>query len=156
MPKHILTLTRVLDAPRANVWRCWTEPDLLVQWFTPKPWSTVRAELDVRAGGSSLVVMRSPDGVERPNPGVYLEVLPFEKIVVTDAYTSAWVPSEKPFMTATMTFADTRAGTTSYTATVAHWSAADCDTHERMGFHAGWGKAADQLEELARGLARRT
>lgn len=153
MTNRILTLTRTLDAPRAKVWRCWTEPDLLVQWFTPKPWMTVRAELDVRAGGSSLVVMRSPEGIERPNPGVYLEVVPLEKLVVTDAYTSAWVPSAKPFMTATMTFADAGPGKTAYTAQAAHWTQEDCDAHERMGFHPGWGKAADQLEEVARALA---
>ena len=94
-----LVYTRVIHAPRAVVYRCWTEPELLVQWFTPAPWTTARAELDVRPGGTCHIVMRSPEGEEVPNPGVYLEVVPGEKLVFTDAYTSAWEPSEKPFMT---------------------------------------------------------
>ena len=147
-----LTLCRTLDASRAAVWRCWTEPDLLKQWFAPKPWTTPRAELDVRPGGASLIVMRSPDGKDMPNPGVYLELVPNEKLVVTDAYTKAWEPSEKPFMTAVLTFEDEAAGKTRYTARVLHWSVADREEHERMGFHDGWGQCADQLEALARNL----
>ena len=37
---HELTLTRLIAAPRAAVWRCWTEPELIKQWFTPRPWTT--------------------------------------------------------------------------------------------------------------------
>lgn len=87
-----LVLARIIDAPRENVYRCWTDPNLVTQWFAPKPWTTPRAEMDVRAGGSSLVVMAGPDGNEFPNPGVFLEVVPGRKIVFTDAYTQAWQP----------------------------------------------------------------
>jgi uncharacterized protein YndB with AHSA1/START domain len=45
-----LGFTRVLRARRHAVWRCWTEPELIVQWFTPPPWKTVAAQMDVRAG----------------------------------------------------------------------------------------------------------
>jgi uncharacterized protein YndB with AHSA1/START domain len=146
-----LVLTRRIDAPRQAVYRCWTEPELLVQWFTPAPWKTVRAELDVRPGGSSLVVMQSPEGEEFPNPGLYLEVVPDEKLVVTDAYTAAWEPSPKPFMTAILTFEDEDGGTR-YTARVRHWTVEDRKQHEAMDFHSGWGQATDQLEALARTL----
>jgi uncharacterized protein YndB with AHSA1/START domain len=146
-----LVLTKLIDAPREAVYRCWTEPDLLTQWFAPRPWSTPRAELDVRPGGSSLVVMRGPDGNEFANPGVYLEVVPNEKLVMTDAYVSAWQPSENPFMTAIVTFED-EGGKTRYTARALHWTAADRERHEKMGFHEGWGQCADQLEEVARKL----
>lgn len=147
-----LVLSMTLDAPRDKLWRCWTEPELLVQWFTPKPWSTVRADLDVRPGGSSMVVMRSPDGEEFPNPGVYLEVVPGEKLVMTDAYTSAWEPSGAPFMTAIVTFEDDGEGRTKYVARARHWTAEAREKHEKMGFHDGWTQAARQLEELARSL----
>ena len=70
-----LALARIIDAPRENVYRCWTDPKLVTQWFAPKPWTTPRAEMDVRTGGSTLVVMASPDGHEFPNPGVFLEVI---------------------------------------------------------------------------------
>lgn len=143
-----LMLTRLIDAPPEKLYKAWTEPALLKQWFCPKPWTMASAELDVRAGGTSIIVMRSPDGQEFPNQGIYLEVVPNERLVFTDAYTCTWEPSEKPFMTGIVTFAP-EAGKTRYTARVLHWSAADRKTHEEMGFHEGWGKATDQLAELA-------
>lgn len=142
-----LVLTRLIDAPREKVFQAWTDPTLLLQWFTPKPWQTVRAEVDVRPGGASLIVMRGPDGTEFPNRGVYLEVVSNERLVFTDAYTEAWMPSEKPFMTGVLTFED-EGGKTRYTARVLHWTVADREAHEKMGFHEGWGKATEQLAEL--------
>jgi uncharacterized protein YndB with AHSA1/START domain len=142
-----LVLTRLIDAPREKLFRAWTEPALLMQWFAPLPYTTPRAELDVRPGGASLVVMRGPDGVELPNQGVYLEVVRNERLVFTDAFTAAWEPSQKPFMTVILTFQD-EGGKTRYTARVRHWTVADRESHEKMGFHQGWGRCADQLEAL--------
>src|SRR6185436_6517399 len=139
-----LTLTRLINAPRAKVYRAWTEPELMKKWFTPRPWTTPVIETDVRPGGSNYVLMRGPDGNEFPNRGVYLEVVPNERLVFTDAYTKAWEPSEKPFMTVTLTFEDV-GGKTRYTARVLHWMVADREMHEKMGFHEGWGQCADQL-----------
>lgn len=144
-----LVLTRILNAPREKLFKCWTQPELLTQWFAPLPWTTPRAEMDLRPGGASTIVMRSPDGQEFPNSGVYLEVVPNERLVFTDAYTRAWVPSEKPFMTVELTFEDAGAGKTKYTARVRHWTVADREAHEKMGFHEGWGICAQQLETLA-------
>jgi uncharacterized protein YndB with AHSA1/START domain len=143
-----LVLTRLIDAPREKLYRAWTDAELLKQWFAPKPWTTPQAELDVRPGGASLVVMRSPDGNDMPCPGVYLEVVPNQRLVFTDAYTSAWQPSQKPFMTVIVTFED-EGGKTRYTARVRHWTVADREAHEKMGFHHGWGQCADQLAALA-------
>jgi uncharacterized protein YndB with AHSA1/START domain len=143
-----LVLTRIIDASPEKLFRAWTEPALLVQWFTPAPWKTIRADVDVRAGGSSCIVMQSPEGQEFPNLGVYLEVIPNKKLVFTDAYTKAWEPSDKPFMTGIMTFEDLGSGKTRYTARVLHWTKEDYDTHVKMGFHEGWGKATDQLVAL--------
>ena len=142
-----LSLTRLIDAPREKVFKAWTDPELLKQWFAPLPWTTPYAELDVRPGGTSLVVMRGPDGNEFPNPGVYLEVVENERLVVTDAYTKAWEPSAKPFMTLILTF-ENEGGKTRYTARVLHWTVADREAHEKMGFHEGWGQCADQLTAL--------
>lgn len=144
-----LVLTRILNAPREKVYRCWTDPKIIPLWFAPRPWTTARAEVDVRPGGSSLIVMRSPEGQEFPNPGLYLEVVPNEKIVATDAYTAAWEPNQKPFMTLILTFEDAGPGKTKYTARARHWSVADKEAHEKMGFHQGWGICATQLEETA-------
>jgi len=143
-----LVLTRLIDAPRENLYRAWTEPELLKQWFAPLPYTTPVAEMDVRPGGANLIVMRGPDGTEMPNRGVYLEVVKNEKLVFTDAYTKAWEPAQKPFMTVILTFED-EGGKTRYTARVRHWTVEDRQTHENMGFHQGWGLCADQLAALA-------
>jgi uncharacterized protein YndB with AHSA1/START domain len=147
---HELVLTRLLDAPRDKLFRCWTEPVLLKQWFAPKPYTTPVAEVELRAGGRSFMMMKSPEGQEIPCPGTYLEIVPGRRLVFTDAYTGDWQPREgHPFMTAIITFED-EAGKTRYTATVRHWSDEDKKKHEMMGFHTGWGQCADQLEALAK------
>lgn len=145
---HELSITKLFDVPADKLYRCWTEPALLVQWFTPPPWKTIRAETDVRPGGSSYIVMQGPDGTEMPNRGVYLEVIPNRKLVFTDAYTSAWVPSGKPFFTGIITF-ENEGGKTRYIARALHWTAEDSKAHEAMGFHEGWGKVAEQMAALA-------
>jgi uncharacterized protein YndB with AHSA1/START domain len=151
MSDHELSLTRLIPVPRAKLWRCWTEPELLQQWFCPKPWRVSHAELDLRPGGCSRITMQGPNGETHPDEGVYLEVVPHERLVFTDAYTAGWRPAAKPFMTGIVTFEDEH-GQTRYTARARHWSAADRDRHEQMGFHAGWGAATDQLVELAQSL----
>jgi uncharacterized protein YndB with AHSA1/START domain len=143
-----LVLTRIIDAPRESVYRAWTEPELLKQWFAPLPYTTPHAELDVRPGGANLIVMSDPEGNEFANRGVYLEVVKNERLVITDAYSTAWEPSQKAFMTVILTFED-MGGKTRYTARVRHWTPADREAHENMGFHEGWGQCADQLARLA-------
>jgi uncharacterized protein YndB with AHSA1/START domain len=147
-PKYELSLTRVIDAPRHKIFKAWTTPELVKQWFAPLPWTTPHVEMDVRPGGANLFVMADPDGNEFPNRGVYLDVVENEKIVFTDAFTSAWVPSAKPFMVGTITLEDLGGGKTKYTATVLHWSEEDRQAHEKMGFHQGWGQCTDQLAAL--------
>lgn len=147
IPERDLVLDRIINASSDKLFRAWTEPELIVQWFTPPPWSTASAVTDLRPGGSTTIVMRSPEGQDFANQGVYLEVVKDRKLVFTDAYTRAWAPSEKPFMTVILTFEDL-GGKTRYTAVVRHWTEADKEEHEKMGFHEGWGKATDQLEEL--------
>lgn len=147
-----LVLQRIIDASPDKLYRAWTEPELLKRWFAPEPWTVPRAELDVRVGGASLVVMRGPDGADHPNRGVYLDVVPDARLVFTDAYVDAWTPSAKPFMTVVLGFAAAEGGRTRYTVRVRHWTPADRDTHEAMGFFEGWGRCADQLAAVAAGL----
>jgi len=109
-------------------------------------------EIDLRPGGASYMLFSGPNGEEIPNRGVYLEVVAQRRLVFTDAYVEAWVPSAEPFMTAIASFADEEGGTR-YEAQVRHWSEAARQRHEEMGFHDGWGKAADQLEDVARRIA---
>lgn len=149
---HELVLNRLLDAPADKLFRCWTTPELLKQWFAPKPYTTPVAALDVRPGGASNIVMKSPEGQEIPCAGSYLEVVTNRKLVFSDAFTGNWVPKEgAPFMVATITF-EPEGNKTRYIAIVRHWSDADKKKHEEMGFHKGWGQCAEQLEALARTL----
>lgn len=91
---HELVLTRLMDAPADKLFRCWTDPDLLKRWFAPKPYTTPVAEMDLRVGGATNMVMKGPDGQEMPNPGTILDVVPDRKLVFTDAYTGDWMPRE--------------------------------------------------------------
>ncbi|MDN2567717.1 SRPBCC family protein [Aquibium sp. A9E412] len=146
-----LVLSRVIPVTRRSAYRCWTEPELMKRWFAPRPWSVSDVEVDVRPGGINRIVMRSPEGEDHPNEGVYLEVVPDRRLVVTDAYVRAWQPSQKPFMTLILELEDADGGTR-YTATVRHWSEEDRAAHEAMGFHEGWGQCLDQLVAVAREL----
>jgi len=145
-----MSLTRLLDAPADKLFRCWTTPDLIQQWFAPKPYTTTLAEVDLKPGGATNVVMKSPEGQEIPCPGQYLEVVPNRKLVFTDAFRGDWTLGEgAPFMVAIITF-EPQGQKTHYTATVRHWTEEDRAKHEQMGFYTGWGICADQLEALAK------
>jgi uncharacterized protein YndB with AHSA1/START domain len=146
-----LVLARWVDAPPDKVYRCWTEPELIVKWFTPPPWKTVSAEVDVRPGGKSLITMHGPAGEVIPNHGVFLDVVPNQRLIMTDAFTRAWEPSGKAFIVINLSFTAQEGGTV-YIARVKHWTAEDVKTHEAMGFHAGWGVVTEQLEALAKTL----
>lgn len=147
-----LTIARILDAPRDRIWRCWTEPDLLKQWFCPKPWYVSEVRSDLRPGGEFFSKMNGPNGESHDNPGVWLEIVEGKRLVMTDAFTPDWRPRADPFMVAAVDMSDTPDGKTRYVATARHWTAEARKRHEEMGFHAGWNAAADQLEELAKSL----
>lgn len=68
--EHVLRLVRTLTAPRAAVWRCWTEPELLQQWFCPQPWTVPEADFDLRPGGRMNTVMAGPNGERVDNQGI--------------------------------------------------------------------------------------
>jgi len=143
-PKLDLVLERVVDVPRELVWAAWTKPEHLKKWFTPAPWTTTDCEIDLRPGGIFRTTMRSPEGKEFPNTGCYLEVVPNERLVFTDALLPGFRPSENPFFTGIVMLEPHGAGTR-YTAIGLHRDEEGRKRHEEMGFHDGWGKALDQL-----------
>ena len=145
---HSLQIVREMDVSAEKLFKVWTTPERMGEWFCPKPWKVTEAKLDVRPGGASYILMEGPNGERIPNRGVYLDVIENEKIVFTDAFTSAWVPSEKPFMVGVILLEDLGNGRTRYTAKALHWTQEDKQAHEDMGFHEGWGIAADQLAAL--------
>ena len=143
-PRLDLVLERVVDVPRELVWAAWTRPEHLRKWFTPAPWTVADCEIDLRPGGIFRTVMRSPEGKEFPNIGCYLEVVPNERLVWTDALLPGYRPAENPFMTAIIT-PESQGKGTRYTAVAIHRDDAGRKKHEEMGFYQGWGKALDQL-----------
>ncbi|MBO9713346.1 SRPBCC domain-containing protein [Sphingomonas sp.] len=148
---HELAVERLMDVPREAVWRAYTQH--LPEWFCPRPWTTEIVEVDLRPGGRSALILRGPNGEGGDVlEGVYLDVVPGEKVVFTDAFSVGWVP-KKPFMLGFFTFADAGDGKTLYRAGARHWDAETKAQHETMGFMDGWAKVAEQLEEVAKGLA---
>lgn len=146
---HELILDRILNAPRAKLWRLWTDASLMEQWFCPKPWYVSDAVVDPRPGGEFSTVMHGPDGEEFANVGVFLEVVEGRKLVFTDAFAPGWLPAGRPFMVAELTFEDAGEGRTRYVARARHWTEEARKEHEAMGFQEGWNTVADQLEKLA-------
>ncbi len=146
---HTLTLEREIAAPRFAVWRCWTQPELLRQWFCPKPWSVPTADFDLRAGGRMNTVMEGPNGERVENHGIWLEVEPTHRLVFTDAFTEGYVPAPEPFITAVVTLDDTQDGHTRMTWSARHASAEATAKHREMGWEHGWNAAVDQLDALA-------
>jgi uncharacterized protein YndB with AHSA1/START domain len=82
---HELVLTRVFDAPRELVFKAWTDPKIVAQWWGPHRFTNPVCELDVRPGGAIRIHMRGPDGTVYPMTGVYQEVVEPERIVFTSA-----------------------------------------------------------------------
>ena len=143
-PKLDLVLEREVEVPRDLVWTAWTRPEHVRKWFAPAPWTMVDCEIDLRPGGMFRTVLRSPEGKDYPGIGCYLEVVPTERLVWTDALLPGYRPAEEPFFTAVLTLASTGKGTR-YTAVAMHRDEAVRKKHEEMGFHEGWGQCLDQL-----------
>ncbi len=147
--RHDLVIDRVVRAPREKLWRAWTDPALLKQWWCPRPWTTEVRAFDLRPGGDFHTFMSGPDGGTSDNPGCFLEIVPQQRLVFTSMLTGGWRPNT-PWMgfTAIITLADEPGGTR-YVATVMHPDPATRDRHEELGFFEGWNTCITQLDELA-------
>ena len=149
-PTLDLKLVRTADVPVELVWKAWTEPEQIKQWFTPAPWKTIHSEVDLRPGGIFSNTMLSPEGQEFPNVGSYLEVVPHKRLVWTAALKPGFRPQKTTVLgeilfTAVLEFESTATGGTKYTATVLHSNPEDQKKHEEMGFEHGWGAVWEQL-----------
>ncbi|MDR3497046.1 MAG: SRPBCC family protein [Ancalomicrobiaceae bacterium] len=165
-PSLDLVLDRVVDVSPRLVWAAWTRPDLLMQWFCPRPWKLVDCRLDLRPGGDFSTVMQGPDGQSFAMTGCYLELVENERLVFTDAMKPGFrpiLPSREPgavklgvmaplMFTAIVQFIPEGTGTRYYV-TAVHGNAAIRQKHAEMGFDHGWAAALDQLVELMQGKA---
>lgn len=152
-----LVLKRELAVPVSLVWRGLTEPELLKQWFVPKPWSIGDCRVDLRPGGEFYTVMQDPDGKQYPNAGCFLEVVPEKRLTWTSTLVADYRPAPPATtadkecahlaMTAVISIEAIPTGT-AYTAHAMHNTPEQMKMHEEMGFHDGWGTTITQLEEL--------
>ncbi|MEL7128372.1 MAG: SRPBCC domain-containing protein [Pseudomonadota bacterium] len=153
----IYVLERVFNAPREQVWRAWTEKDLLSHWYGPGVETVIHA-LDVRVGGIWLNEMRMKDqsGYQKAE---YLEVVPVERLVMIQSNTDAdWNVMANPGMpdwpkTMLLTVVFNAEG--DKTRMHMSWAPHDASSQEiacfanmmdRMG--GGWGAGMDVLETL--------
>ena len=154
-------ITRVFDAPRELVWKAWTEPDRLMQWWGPKGFTAPVCEIDLRVGGKYLNCMRSPEGKDYWSTGVYREIVPLERIVCTDSFadehgnvvpaTHYGMSPDFPLeMLVTVTFEEHEGKTTM---TLRHVGIPAGEMRELTG--AGWNESFDKLAESLRVLSRR-
>ena len=147
-----LSFQRVVPVTAAQLWQGWTDPETLKQWFTPAPWKTIDAEIDLRPGGIFRTVMRGPNG-ESGDDGVgcVLEAIPDRRFVWTTALGPGYRPNPVPeggfHFTAVIEFEPVASGTV-YRAVGRHATRSDADAHAAMGFEVGWGLALDQLVAL--------
>lgn len=150
-PELDLSLQRIIRAPRAEVWRAWTEPELLAQWWLPAPLTARLERLEVRPGGAFVSLM-SEDGVAFvPHvDGMFIEVKEGEWLAFTNALDSQWRPAapQPVAMTAEITLLEHPEGT-DYRVIVRHRDPKARARHEELGFLEGWGTVTAQLAALA-------
>ena len=78
--KRDLVVTRVVDAPVGQVWRAWTDPEQVRRWWGPTGFTCPLARMEVREGGTSLVAMRSPQGLDLYNTWAYRSIVPHQRL----------------------------------------------------------------------------
>lgn len=81
-----LIITRTFDAPNALVFKAWTDPERMKEWWGPKGFTTPFCEIDLKLGGVIHYCMRSPEGKDYWGKGVYREIIEPTKIVYTDSF----------------------------------------------------------------------
>lgn len=144
-----VVITRIFDAPRALVFKAWTDPEHLKRWWGPKMFTNPVCEVDARVGGAWRIVMRGPDGVDYPCGGVYREIVEPERLVFTNIATDN---DGNPILDGltTVTFEE-QGGKTKLTLTTRAVALVDYAAAYLQGMEAGWTQSLESLaEELAK------
>ena len=143
-----LTIRRAFDAPRALVFRAWTEPQHLAQWSCPRGFTMIENRGELRVGGAFFACMRSPEGEDHRLRGVYREIVPPERLVFTHAWLDArGVAGPETLVTVTLAERDGRTEMTFHQAGFE-------SVGSRDGHHQGWSSCLERLAELLATLPR--
>ena len=149
---HTLVIERVFDAPRERLWKAWTDPEEVKKWWGPKGFTAPSIQTDLRVGGKNLWAMEGPDGQVYWSTGTYREIVPLERIVVTDSFadengnvvpgTQYGMPDDFPLeMEITITFENAGEGRTKLTIRHAGMPA----TEVGQQAEGGWNESLDKL-----------
>jgi uncharacterized protein YndB with AHSA1/START domain len=141
-----LTLTRVFSAPRELVFKAWTDPKQLAEWWGPKSFTNPVCEVDLKPGGAFRIVMRAPDGGEFPMKGVFREIVPPSRLVFTNIAVDKDGNHIIEGLT-TVTFAEER-GKTKLTLHTSGAAMVDYAAAYLQGMEAGWTQSLEKLEAL--------
>jgi len=143
-----ILITREFDAPRHQVYRAYTTPELIRRWWAGRRGQCTVAEVDLRPGGSWRYVMTANSGFEVAFHGEFLEIIDGERIVSTEVFEGA--PDAAAVTTTTFAEHD---GRTTLSSLVQHVSQENRDVHLNSGMEPGMQEAMNHLEEVARTLA---
>ncbi len=150
-------ISRVFDAPRELLWKAFTVPEHMKEWWGPKGTPVVMSKMDLRVGGGYHGAMRAPDGRLMWAKFVYREVVPPERLVWVHSFSDEnggisrhpLSPTWPLQLLTTVIFKEMSTGSTRVTLT---WSPLDADDKERKTFDSahdsmsgGWGGSFDQL-----------
>jgi uncharacterized protein YndB with AHSA1/START domain len=141
-----IVLTRVFAAPRAMVWKAWTDPEQLAKWWGPTGFTNPVCEIDVRPGGQIRIDMHAPNGIVYPMTGAFEEVVPPRRLV----FTSAAMDSEgKPIFVNrnTVTFTEAADGTEIALHVKVISATANAQQYLK-GMKQGWSLSLDRLAAL--------
>jgi uncharacterized protein YndB with AHSA1/START domain len=157
MPEDFV-LSRVLDAPRDLVWKCFTDPERMKHWWGPKGFTVIASKMDLRVGGTYLYGMKAPNGAPMWGKFTYREIVPPERMVFVNSFSDEnggvtrhpGSPTWPLELLSTFTFEELPGGKTKFTV---RWATHNANAEEEKTFESnrlsmtqGWTGTMDQLE----------
>ncbi len=139
-----LILDRVVPVEAEELYRGWTDPEWIAEWFVPEPYRVASCVAVPEPGGEFTVAIESPDGDVSKDPGCYLYLVPNRLVVFTDALGPGFRPTGSSFFTGAISFDPAESGTR-YRARALHANIKTRDSHAKMGFTEGWEICLEQL-----------
>ena len=137
-----LAITRIFDAPRSLVFAAWTDPKHMKHWWGPKGYTLPECEMDVRVGGRYRFCMRSPDGVESRNEGIFRDVEKPSRIVMSGCWVDPDGKPRSPMMVTTIELEERNGGTLLTLTTTGFESIESRESHR-----GGWASSIERLAE---------